>query len=85
MKITRRQLRRIIREEKKRILREAPRYMSSHEEKAAAAGGARRLPDLADALEMELDLLTGSVTPEEEQTLEAAVIILQRLANERTA
>ena len=71
-----------IKESVLKTIREEPNYMDSAGEKAQAAASERRLPELADALESELDLLIGSVTPEEEETLQAAVDILQRLVSE---
>ena len=76
MKITKRQLRRMIREEKKRILREAPGFMSSHEEKAADRSRSNEANSTIDSLQMLLDLHNHRFTDEENDILEQALDIL---------
>jgi len=76
MKITKRQLKRIIKEEKKRILRESPRYMDSSQEKAAVKAAAAETGNTIDSLQMLIDLNHHRFTDEENNILEQAIDIL---------
>jgi hypothetical protein len=83
MKITKRQLRRIIKEEKKRILRESPRYMDSSQEKAAVKAAAAETGNTIDSLQMLIDLNYHRFTEEENNTLEQAIDILNDILYKR--
>ena len=79
MKITKRQLRRIIREEKQRLLQETPRnprYMDSSEEKTAARLASNEANSTIDSLQMLLDLNYHRFTDEESSILDQALDIL---------
>ena len=75
MKITKRQLRRIIKEEKTRLT-ESSRYMDSHEEKAAAKEIGAFANDTIMDLETLLDQNYGRFTDDENRTLTHALAIL---------
>ena len=76
MKITKRQLRRIIREEKTRLLVET-RYASSHEEKAATKEVAAMAGNTIMELESLIDLNYHLFTDAENRILDQALELLQ--------
>ena len=75
MKVTKRQLRRIIKEEKARLA-ESPRYLDSSEEKAMAKERETFARDTILELETLLDLNYHRFTDEESEKLERALQIL---------
>jgi len=75
MKITKRQLKRIIKEEKAKSIKES-RYMSSHEEKALPSQNADSiLLDLESLLDMNYHIFTDA----ESSILEQALEIMNKL------
>ncbi len=76
MRITTKQLRRIIKEEKARLAAES-RYMSSHEEKAAAGG--IDADSVIDELESLLDLNYHVFSDTESGIIEQALEIISKL------
>jgi len=75
MKITKRQLRRIIKEEKAKLV-EAPRYMDSSEEKAMVKEREAFAGNVISDLEMLLDLNYHRFTDDESKILDQALQIL---------
>ena len=75
MKITKRQLRRIIKEEKAKLA-ESPRYLDSSEEKAMAKEREAFPGDTILDLEMLLDLNYHRFTDDESKILDRALQIL---------